>query len=187
MRSGRGHADTARPHGRSTDAARAPAGSVARVPPLVIIAPIEPLAVGDRHAVERFPLHATVVPPFTCLSGRRAVEEAVASVAAITQPVPTAVGASARFGRNRDVPVALIEPELLAELHARLVVELESLGWSPVDPDFNGAGYRPHVTATREAALAVGAVLILDHLAVVDTDRDQATVTAVTSLAGAPA
>jgi len=160
---------------------------VALVPHFSIIAPIDALVVGDRHAVARFPLHATVVPPFGVLSGRHAVVEAVAGVAAGKQPIPTAIGATARFGPNRDVPVALVEPELLTDLHTSLLAALEPLGWAPVDADVNGTGYRPHVAATRQAALAVGAVLILDHLAVVDLDRDEATVVSVAALAGAPA
>jgi 2'-5' RNA ligase len=173
--------------GREGHAAQGPEGTVGEVPQFAIIAPIDALAVGDRHAVGRFPLHVTIVSPFTVLAGRRAVVEAVAGVAAGTQPIPTAIGATARFGPNRDVPVALVEPDLLTDLHTSLLVALEPLGWSAVDGDVDGAGYRPHVTATRQAALAVGAVLIFDHLVVVDIDRDDATIVSVAALAGAPA
>ncbi|WP_403024975.1 2'-5' RNA ligase family protein [Salinibacterium sp. GXW1014] len=75
---------------------------------VVIVLPVEPLDVDDSFRVDRWPLHITVVPPFTARVSLAEIVRLVHSVAQGEEPFTVTVGVEALFGRDHDVPVNLI-------------------------------------------------------------------------------
>ncbi len=136
---------------------------------LVIVLPLRPLAVGDAFTLREWPLHVTVAPTFVIVGGLPAVLSA-ASPILLAQPALTLrVGPEEGFGHAMNVPVSLVEPTAeLTRLHDGLVTALLAAGAQFDDPEFVGAGYRPHITLKGVAALQPGDGLALRQAAVVD-------------------
>lgn len=138
---------------------------------LVVVLPLSPLRETDGFTLARWPLHLTVAPTFV-------VEVALDSVVASVGPVldeasvlHLRVGMDEGFGRAGRIPVSLVEPTAeLSVLHQRLMDVLSGLGAVFDDPDFAGAGYRPHVTMTRLERVQPGELLRLRQAAIVDME-----------------
>ncbi|MFC5929103.1 hypothetical protein D6T64_14460 [Cryobacterium melibiosiphilum] len=136
---------------------------------LVLVLPLEPLAVGDSFAVAEWPLHITVLPPFLT---ERTVDDVAVLIAEVagTQPELRArAGSAALFGRKHDIPVTLVveNPELTL-LHRRLVEAVRPLAARPDEPAFTGPGFRAHITVKGPSRVSKGDELILTQLALVD-------------------
>lgn len=132
---------------------------------VVIVLPLAPLRAGESFAVERWPLHITVVPPFTSLVSADTVADAVRRVAAETRPLGVTVGAAALFGRNEDVPVHLVEPHAgLSAFRAQLLEAVEGYATRPLGT----RTFAPHVTVKQHARVTPGQRLRIDQVAVVD-------------------
>ena len=139
------------------------------MPRLVVILPLEPMAVGDGYPLSTWPLHLTVAPTFVIDVDLARV---IAAVAAALRPEPAltlTAGPDAGFGRSMNLPVSLIEPNpQLQAVHLALVDTLEQLGATFDDPDFTRDGYGPHVTMTRLDRVRPGDRLDLRQAAIVD-------------------
>ncbi len=139
------------------------------MPRVVVVIPLRPLRVGARFAVRDWPLHVTVVPPFTTGSMPADVARVIAETAAGVPPLQVRAGRSAMFGRRHDVPVTLIEDDgRLSGLHVALVDALRPLASSPGDRAFQQGPFRPHVTVKGERHATEGEALILAQVALVD-------------------
>ena len=138
---------------------------------LVVVLPLRPLRAGDGFSLARWPLHLTVAPTFVIEAG---LDSVVASVGPILERAPALTlraGADEGFGRAQRIPVSLVEPSAeLVGLHRLLMEELAGIGAVFDDPDFAGAGYRPHVTMTKLARVQPGDDLRLEQAAVVDME-----------------
>jgi 2'-5' RNA ligase superfamily len=139
------------------------------VPRLVIIASLTPLAVGDAFTLREWPLHVTVAPTFVIVGGLPAVLSAASPILLAQRALTLCVGPEEGFGKAMNVPVSLIEVTAeLTRLHDGLVTALLAAGAQFDDPEFVGAGYRPHITLKGVAPLQPGAGLTLQQAAVVD-------------------
>jgi hypothetical protein len=130
---------------------------------LVVVLPLAPLAAGARFSFRDWPLHLTIVPVFEA-SVAESIERMTRFTAA---PIAVTVGGDEGFGSSLSMVVSVIErsPELDA-LHINLI---SALG-TPVfeNPEYTGAGYRPHVTVKKHGRVNRGDRLDLTQLALVD-------------------
>lgn len=138
---------------------------------LVVILPLAPLRETDGFTLARWPLHLTVAPTFVAEVELASV---VATVGPVLDEVPALalrVGMDAGFGRAGRIPVSLIDPTAeLTALHLGLMDVLSGIGAVFDDPDFAGAGYRPHVTMTRLERVQPGELLRPVQAAIVDME-----------------
>lgn len=139
------------------------------MPRLVVVLPLEPLREGDSFAVKEWPLHITVLPPFSTDATVAEVQEAIATATA-SQPQLTAIaGGDEMFGRRHDIPVTVIvENARLTRLHNILVDAVRPLAASPDERAFTGSGFRAHVTVKGHRRVHEGDELTLSQIALVD-------------------
>jgi 2'-5' RNA ligase len=144
------------------------------VPRYVVVLPLTPMVVGDRFITREWPLHVTVVQVFTADATPGAIRARLAGVAASSSPIDVVAGADEHFGPSRTIPVTVVSPSAsLDALHAACVAALDDLGPMYENPEYTGAGYRPHVTVKRHARATAGDVLNLRQLALVDMEPGQ--------------
>ncbi len=116
-----------------------------------------------------WPLHVTIVPPFSTELGAEAVAALLPRVPAIR----VVGGTRARFGRRRDVPVTLLrDSPALRALHLAAVDALEAAGATIGDRHHIRAAYRPHATDQPAGSFAPGARATLRELALVERTPD---------------
>lgn len=148
----------------------------------VVVLPLHPLAAGDGFAVSAWPLHITVVLPFSTTLEVPALTAALAAASAVSAPLTVAVGADAMFGPRGDQPVSLVHPSpQLIALHTRMSEAVERAGVHLRNTRFSGAGYRPHVTMKGPARVHEGDRLTLRQLALVDMTKHPETAERVVS------
>jgi lincosamide nucleotidyltransferase A/C/D/E len=132
--------------------------------------PLRPMAIGGWIDRSRWPQHVTVCSNFRCgpndVDALAAILRRVA--AAISLPA-VIVGGDALFGPGGDVSVQLVESEDLHRLHGALWDAFGSaVPVEPVEPAYNGFGYRPHVTVVDGRRLEPGLALELPALLLVE-------------------
>lgn len=162
------------------DPNEAPAGP-AHADPLgafVVVAWVEPAAVGAPFSKRRWPLHVTLL---RFDAPRPAALDAVGRAIALDDgPIPIVVADDADFGYRGRVRVSLIEPEpRLQALHDRIVAEVtrvvEAGGGRIHSPQHTGDGFRPHISVQGERRAHRGDTHILDSFALVDMAPDSDT------------
>lgn len=130
----------------------------------------------------------TVVANFVTASPVEEVEGVVRETVALDAPFVVHLEGRDLFGPNRDVPVLLVRPGRLDELHGRLVVVLEPLGAVAEEPAYWREGYRPHLTLGSAVEGEEGERRVVSHLAIVRLDEETATTLSLIGLrADAPA
>ena len=138
------------------------------MPRVVVVIPLEPLRAGTRFAVHEWPLHVTVVPPFSTHASVDDVARVIAETSSAVAPFEVTAGEGAMFGRRHDIPVTLVEDDArLTDLHDALVGALAPLA-SMGGRTLQQAQYRPHVTSKGDRHAITGEVLMLAQLALVD-------------------
>ena len=150
-----------------------------------VVMPLRPIAVGRWFDRSHWPRHVTVCPNFR--SGPTDIDvlaAVLAHVAAMISLPAAAVGEDAQFGPGGDVSVQLVESDDLERLHVTVMDAFGSVvPVEPVVPDYNGAGYRPHITVVNGRRLSRGSALELCSLLLVEIapehDRSMAVPVAV--------
>jgi 2'-5' RNA ligase len=138
---------------------------------LVVVLPLVPLREADGFTLAGWPLHLTVAPTFVVQADLDAVVASVEPILAGAPVLRLRVGVDEGFGRAGRIPVSLVEPTAeLTALHTRLMEALSRIGAVWDDPDFAGAGFRPHVTMTRLHRAQPGDLLRLVQAAIVDME-----------------
>lgn len=141
-----------------------------------MIAPLAPMSVGDEFdsGVGAVPLHMTVLTKVRVPRDRSAAVAAVVrNVAAVTAPFTIVAVGRAEFGHQGTVQVTTVElSDQLRRLHTRLLDDVGRTGVDQVQPAYNGDGYRPHISDTRDGQLInPGEQLMLTTLAILDCTR----------------
>jgi len=132
----------------------------------VVVLPLDPLAAGDEFTVADWPLHVTLVEPFSTELTAEAVTGVLDPIAASADVVRAAAGHDAMFGRRRDVPVTLVhDGGELAALRERALAALGAVG---VDLHRSRLEFRPHVTHKHHGRLRFGDRVVLECLALID-------------------
>lgn len=136
---------------------------------LVIVLPLSPLRDGDSFAVQDWPLHITVLPPFLTDAAPSEIAAAITSAASTQTPLTAIAGHDEMFGRREDVPVTVVvENEALTRLHRTLVDAVRPFAASPDEPAFTGPGFRPHITIKHHGRVHEGDEFSLTQIALVD-------------------
>ncbi|HEY9290272.1 MAG TPA: 2'-5' RNA ligase family protein [Microlunatus sp.] len=153
---------------------------------LVVISPLTPLRAGDEFDRDRIPLHLTVLPPIRVdEDDAQAVTSAVVELASATAPITVTGTDYADFGPGGDVRVTTVDgSQELRQLHSRLLGSAQQAGAVPVQPDYNGPGYRPHITHTDDGVVRPGERILLSTLAIIDCTGATRPVAATAPLAG---
>jgi 2'-5' RNA ligase len=139
------------------------------MPRLVVVLPLSPLEAGDSFAVQNWPLHITVMPPFLTDAAPSDIAHAIATATSAHPELTVTAGRDAMFGRRENIPVTLVveSPELIA-LHRTLLAAIRPFAATPDEPAFTGGGFRAHVTMKLPARVHEGEELILAQIALVD-------------------
>ncbi|MGU3645358.1 2'-5' RNA ligase family protein [Microbacterium sp. C23T] len=121
----------------------------------VVVALVAPLAVGVTFSRREWPLHVTLAPNFVLDGSRDEVVRVIADACVDQAPLPVRFSADEMFGRERNIPVRIIESAEIDDLHQRLANALQNQpGFAAAEPAYWRAGYRPHMT--RRSGTAVG-------------------------------
>lgn len=137
----------------------------------VIVALLGALPRGLEFRADAWPLHVTLVPPFTTAAAASHVESVVERVCRDFSPVDARVLAEELFGRHKDVPVVTLEPNsTLHDLHVRLLDALEPVVVGGTESQHVRSGFRPHVTERAGAVPSPGSLVRLSRVAVVERD-----------------
>lgn len=141
------------------------------MPRYVVVAPLVPMAAGDRFITREWPLHVTIVQVFASDATPTQVGVRLAEVAAGVSPLTVTAGVDEDFGPSHTIAVTVIEPTAeLDALHAACAAGLDELAPVYENPEYMGTGFRPHVTVKRAQRVAAGDVLDLRQLALVDME-----------------
>ena len=136
---------------------------------VVIVIPLAPLVEGDSFLVAHWPLHITVVPPFSTSANTEALAAVIDNVAARHPPLAVFAGEERLFGRNHTIPVNLVDDHPgLRELHRDLVAAVRPLAADPDERLFTATEFSPHVTVKNGRRVTAGDVLTLAQVALVD-------------------
>lgn len=124
----------------------------------VIAAMLNGMEVGTEFDRTQWPAHVTLVSNFTTEASIAKLAAAMRRAFAPGRPLKIEFGGTEMFGRERDIPVRLVQSECAIELHEELIAELTVDAHIVADePAYWHAGYRPHVTLTP--ALGAGEAL----------------------------
>jgi 2'-5' RNA ligase len=132
----------------------------------VVVLPLVPLAAGDEFTVADWPLHVTLVEPFSTELTAADVTAVLAPVAGRASVIRAGAGAESMFGRRRDVPVTLVRDG--GELTALREQALAALGAVGIDLGRSRLEFRPHVTHKHHGRLRFGERVVLECLALID-------------------
>jgi hypothetical protein len=141
---------------------------------LIMVAFIEPVAVGQEFLRSDWPLHLTLVRFDVRNDGDTARYAALAEMP-VKQALGTvlAVGGDDRFGRLGSVPVSLVEADpALQALHDSLVQAVEQVSGRVASPHHTRRNFRPHVSHRGDKRLNRGDAVVLDRIALVDMAPD---------------
>ena len=132
----------------------------------VVVLPLSPLTAGESFTVADWPLHVTLLEPFTTDRPDEIVAAVLREVASGARPIRSTAGESALFGRRHDVPVTLIhDGGELSALRATTIAALDGAGVAAGRPRTD---FRPHVTVKRRGGVDPGDRVALRQLALVD-------------------
>lgn len=132
----------------------------------VVVLPLVPLATGAEFTVAEWPLHVTLVEPFSTELPEPDVAAVIGRIAEQAAAVRASGGDDAAFGRRRDVPVTLVrDAGELAALRSRALDALREAG---VDVDHVREEYRPHVSHKQARRIRWGERVELGTIALID-------------------
>lgn len=134
----------------------------------VVVVPLVPLAVGDEFTVAHWPLHVTLVEPFSTTRSDTDIAGVLDGVAGIGGPasaIHAVAGEESLFGRRRDVPVTLVQDG--GELGALRSRALEALSAAGVEVRAR-LDFRPHVTRKHHGRVRRGDRIELAGVALID-------------------
>lgn len=134
----------------------------------VIVHFIEKSKVTKEFPSSEWPLHITLLANFL-IPEVELLKTKLADFAKHAKPLAITASGEALFGPNKDVHVSLIEPDKsILELHDGLLSTAMELGAVFDEPNFNGAGYRPHATIQIKSRLLDKQMVNLDNFSLVD-------------------
>lgn len=135
---------------------------------------LDDIAEGVRFKSSEWPLHLTIVPPFSIDADPDDLFERILDAKdgkneeKIPKPIDLKVSGKAMFGSRRDIPVMEVEPApALRSLHEALVGRMDEAGAVHGDPKHIRERYRPHITVQKSGSAAPGRPIRLDSVTLV--------------------
>jgi len=137
--------------------------ALAELPLVIVATPELPAQEVDRS---RWPVHVTVAGNFWVDEAKvETLPALVLAAAADVSHFEVRLGSPDRFGAGGGVPVLLVSHPSLDALHASLAVRLSDVaGFTPLEPEYWGDGYRSHATLGRAVTAREGERLTLRYL-----------------------
>jgi 2'-5' RNA ligase len=152
---------------------------------LVVVALIDPLAVGTTLNRRSWPAHVTLASNFVVDVPEPEVARAISEACAGVGPLPARFAGEGLFGPEHDVAVRLVESASILAVHERIADRLEGMrGFDAREPAYWRAGYRPHLTLVPSITLREGERRQLPFIAVAELTGSRATVVSTLSLSG---
>lgn len=135
----------------------------------VLIHILEPIANNTQFSMYDWPLHVTLSPRFAVDIKQKGFNANLNNLITKQNPVKTIVKKDAKFGKDSQVHVSLLDltPQLF-ELHNELLDLLESYGAVFDEPKYSRSGYKPHVTVQKAGRVFEGDTITIDSLTLVD-------------------
>lgn len=153
----------------------------------VVVALFDPLRVGVSFDRREWPAHVTLASNFVVEEPGDRLARVVKRVCASYEPMAVRFAGRAMFGRDRTVPVQLVESADLHRMHERLAELVEAMpGFAAAEPDYWRAGYRPHMTHVPTESVDDGDIKQVAHVALAALTEDKATITATFVLSRTP-
>ena len=144
---------------------------------MIVVSFFEELDPGYRFPAGDWPMHLTLVRPFTV--AEESVENLEARLAGTLfdqDPIEIVFEEKAQFGPQKDVPVTTVRPNAeLQLLHDRLLALVDE-GGAINNSRWSGAEYRPHVTRQRTGATEPGETAELASASLLDYQDNTRTV-----------
>ena len=135
----------------------------------VVVLPLSPLRTGESFAVTHWPLHVTVLAPFSTDAEASEITDVIAATISGEPALSAVAGPEELFGRRHTIPVSvLVENPPMTRLHWALVDALRPFATDPDERAFTGRDFRPHVTVKHHARIHEGDVVSLTQVALVD-------------------
>jgi hypothetical protein len=120
-----------------------------------------------------WPLHATMLDTFKTPWSLAILSQALADLAASTEPFESIAIQSALLGEARDVPVKLLKLRGgLITLHQELLKLAEAGSFIFNTPEFVGDGFLPHATDQADGEVQIGHKYLLEDISLVDMIPD---------------
>ncbi len=140
---------------------------------LIVVSFFQELEPGYRFSASDWPLHLTLVRPFSTEEPVEDIETALTEVFSEQSAITIDFGEVAQFGPREDVPVTTVvkTPEL-QDLHDRLLAVVE-VPDAVNNPQWSGNEYRPHVSHQRQGAMPPGESAQLRQAALLDYQDGQ--------------
>lgn len=130
-----------------------------------------------------WPAHVTLAGNFVTEAPTDELVLAVRRAGVLTGPTIIRFGGKGWFGPNLDVPVRLVLPGRVSNLHQCLADELEKLpGFTADEPGFWRVGYRPHLTLGSAIPLEPGEAKEIGQIAIAQLSGERATIAATWDL-----
>lgn len=146
----------------------------------VVVALFDPITVGTSFSRKRWPPHVTLASNFVTEASVDELVRGVRRAEAHVSSVRVEFRGSAQFGPGRDVPVRLVAPGRVVDLHRHLADEFEQLtGFVADEPAYWREGYRPHLTLGPSISVEEGESRTVRGIAIARLNQDEATVVAV--------
>lgn len=146
----------------------------------VIAIMLESVSPADKFI--EWPLHITIVPWFHCDATEK-LDKFLHNVADKQTRFSAKVGQSHMLGKNKDVPVSLIdESPKLAKLHQKILEILEKNGYRVHQKEWVGENYIAHITHQLHGRKHPGEKLKINSFTLVRQDRLKKTGTMVKTI-----
>ncbi|HEY8108565.1 MAG TPA: 2'-5' RNA ligase family protein [Patescibacteria group bacterium] len=140
---------------------------------------LDSLSEGERFESSAWPLHLTLIPPFSTNAERSDLEQFLRTVSQ-RRPIDLKVSGKSLFGVRQDIPVmeVVLLPEL-RDLHEAVVNALEEQDVRHGSPAHIREGFRPHVTIQKSGTAEPGQTVRMDAITLVGypTDRTREVLT----------
>lgn len=135
----------------------------------VVVSFVEPQNAPLDFAASQWPLHVTLLANFTIAQPLERLIDDLALFAQATRPFDIRAGEDAMFGPTGNITVTLITPSQdIINAHNKLISITEGLGATYDEPEFNGAGYRPHATIRGSSRLRNKQQVMVNSFSLVD-------------------
>jgi 2'-5' RNA ligase len=152
------------------------------MPEVAVIAPLVPVVKGESFDYELIPLHVTLLPNFLIETEIETAVQAVARIAESWKAFEFRATGIDQFGPAADIEVVTIDAsDELTKLHKSLREAFSGIGIA-VNPEYHGAGYRPHSTTQPGSRVEVGETRVIDRLVLLDCTLPVRTVSSVARL-----
>ena len=124
-------------------------------------------AVGYEFSADNIPLHLSLIDSFEIAISLTEITAKINNLFVNQLPFQVSITKDAFYGPAQDIPVSELElTPNLANFHQSILALLLAAGASIKNPQFQGDGYRPHVSIYGDRRVTVGAILKISQVSI---------------------